>query len=406
MVKLVRLTSTNNAIFKGDMDSEIQLKDNAQVALHNLTFESDFTTLDVNENNDTVISQLDSSFNAVSYNLDNTQYKVSNYRDFFTNLGNALNGTLDIQQAVPLNGDVYSSFKTNRSTENGTRMIEWQTSPLSLMFHFNKAIKVNDSGSGVESALRGEFEDEERSLMYISTDDDGAASLLINTTIAGEANLMANIGNIVRNDAGATDELRYFVANIDKDTRLSDGSGIFGAYIHTLADNGDTSESNGFGIGLSYTDLSGLDAVNDIKEIPAGARDFEIIVEKTTDFYSYINPTTGAKTPTTLLPFKIDGTSADNDYLILERRGGHIIASIWNTSVPNGLATVLFDYALSNNNVKQTLYPYIYIKGGGSGGGAGPFNPKCVVGRPMITFDSQFDPNQNQDWVGLSDLLH
>ena len=43
MVKLIRLTSEDNANFEANFDSEIKLKEQSQIALHNLTFESNFT---------------------------------------------------------------------------------------------------------------------------------------------------------------------------------------------------------------------------------------------------------------------------------------------------------------------------------------------------------------------------
>ena len=52
MVKLIRLTTTDNATFESNLDSEIKLGANAQVALRNLTFESDFDVFNtVTENN-------------------------------------------------------------------------------------------------------------------------------------------------------------------------------------------------------------------------------------------------------------------------------------------------------------------------------------------------------------------
>ena len=41
MVKLIRLTSNDDGIFKSNFDSNIIIDSNSSIALHNLTFESD-----------------------------------------------------------------------------------------------------------------------------------------------------------------------------------------------------------------------------------------------------------------------------------------------------------------------------------------------------------------------------
>ena len=154
MVKLVRLTSTNDATFKSNFDSEIKLGANAQVALHNLTFESDFSVLDVNQNNSVVTTQGEPLFDETYSVLNNTSYKTTNYKDFFVNLGNALNASLFISQAVPDEGDTYASFDTISSANSGRRIIDYQTIPVSLPFHRNEAVKSFDTGDDATSALR------------------------------------------------------------------------------------------------------------------------------------------------------------------------------------------------------------------------------------------------------------
>ena len=176
MVKLVRLTSTNDATFKSNFDSEIKLGANAQVALHNLTFESDFSVLDVNQNNSVVTTQGSPSFDETYSVLNNTSYKTTNYKDFFANLGNALNASLFVGYNDPAEGavfdDTYASFKADRS-KRGKRIIDYQTIPVSLPFHRNEAVKSFDTGDDGTSALRNLNGGVNRRCMTISPDDDG-----------------------------------------------------------------------------------------------------------------------------------------------------------------------------------------------------------------------------------------
>mgnify|MGYP003661573021 FL=1 len=94
MVKLIRLVSENDAQFKTNFDADIKLKAQAQIALHNLTFESDFEVLSVNPDNADVFTQLASYFDQTLSQLSGAEYKASNYYEFFDALQGKLNKTL------------------------------------------------------------------------------------------------------------------------------------------------------------------------------------------------------------------------------------------------------------------------------------------------------------------------
>ena len=404
MVKLVRLTSVNDATFKSNMDSEIKLGANAQVALHNLTFESDFAVLTVDQNNSVITTQGAPTFDETYSVLNNTSYKTTSYKDFFVNLQNALNASLFVGYNDPNEGavfdDTYASFDATQRSKSGKRIIDYQTIPVSLPFHRNVAVKSFDLGNDATSALRNLNGGINRRCMTISPDDDGYDSILVETNFGGRGELNAAVGSLKLNDVGSTDLRRFFVSNSDGLIKFSNGTGIFGCYLKTLIDQaGEPSNIHGFGMGLSFTDLSLLNPSipsSPIKIIPESARDFEIIVEKTTDFYSFMTPDTETPTVSTLVPYEFGGGNNTfkayiNDQLIIERSGGQIKGSIWNSSVVGGYRHELFDYTLPNDAVDQSLYPYIYIKGG---------DENCEVGRPFITFDSIFEDNTNQEFIG------
>tara|TARA_R110002074_G_scaffold9087_1_gene36544 strand:+ start:417 stop:2165 length:1749 start_codon:yes stop_codon:yes gene_type:complete len=378
MVKLIRLTSDDNANFQANFDAEIKLKEQSQVALQNLTFESNFDIINVNPDNWDITSQfddLDDTVPAVTDNIQSRQYTGTNYLEFFDELQGGLNKTLelDFSSDTP---NIYSSFKVGFNKQQKIE-IKYQYSSMSLLFNTNELVRADDASSSRYT--------QNKPLMNISEDEEGDPTIAIKMNI-NQLNVLADIGNMESTVTDHTDELDTYVCNMKKEFMFSNGTGMFMTYIKKLVDDAAaTSEESGYGMGLSYTDLSGLSN----QQIPATARDFEIIVEKTTDFYSFINPTTGAKTPSTLLPHDITH-GVDNDHLIFQRSGNIIKASIWNISVPGGLETVLFSYELPLATQHKPLYPYIYIKGG---------SDHARVGRPVMTFDSIFEENDDFTYI-------
>ena len=402
MVKLIRLVSENDAQFKTNFDADIKLKAQAQIALHNLTFESDFEVLSVNPDNADVFTQLASYFDQTLSQLSGAEYKASNYYEFFDALQGKLNKTLFLPPTI-ISGDngsnqIFSSYMVysqRNGNESGKISIMWQATPLCMMFHRNVEIRVNDAGTA-GSSLRSKADGVDQSLMYISQNNNQNPAtrdtLVINTTETTEAEVLLNTGNLMSRTDTATQAYTRFVANKRPDYCLSNGNATFYTFLKLLVDRpGEPSEGHGYGMGLSWTDLSGVTSVaGALQTIPTGARDFELIIEKAADPYLFISPTTGSKDPSTLSPLNFAGISAD--HLFLDRDNGHIIASVWQADVAGGTRTVIFDYEIPSDKLHLPLYPYIYIKAA---------NSKCIVGSPKITFDSlAIEENRDMDFLG------
>tara|TARA_R110000772_G_scaffold167111_1_gene278717 strand:+ start:986 stop:2734 length:1749 start_codon:yes stop_codon:yes gene_type:complete len=380
MVKLIRLTSEDNANFEANFDSEIKLKEQSQMALHNLTFESNFEALQVNSSNNEVTSQIEKTFNSIMEKTINKQYKASNYEELFSDLQVALNKTLKLSYATPNDSDTYSSYQVRLGRDNKIQIL-WQATPLMLMFSVNVLVAPND-----ETSKRT------KPFMLISNDINDEETLEIKYTDTNDNLTIANIGNITSTSTDNIATFDKYVTSIDdEDFKFSNGTGIFLAYIHTLVNHAGANNTHGFGMGLSFTRIDSVTAVGG--EIPTSARDFEIVVQKTNSAYQFISPTTGnlEPAPGNLTPFKVTPSNAENDTLVFERSGGHIICSVWQTSIAGGVANVIFDYELPEDVGDKPLYPYIYLKGG---------SDTCVVGRPVITMDSLFDENTNLQWFG------
>jgi hypothetical protein len=80
--------------------------------------------------------------------------------------------------------------------------------------------------------------------------------------------------------------------------------------------------TNGFGIGLSFSDISGFNQ----QELPDNARDFEILVEKPLEPYQFISPAIPNTPQTaTVSPHSYailtDTDQLDHDRIVIERFG-------------------------------------------------------------------------------------
>ena len=58
MVKLVRLATDNNGIFKSNFQNDVLIEPQSQIALLNATFNVDYDVLDINQTNNVVVKQL------------------------------------------------------------------------------------------------------------------------------------------------------------------------------------------------------------------------------------------------------------------------------------------------------------------------------------------------------------
>jgi len=408
MVKLIRLTSENDAQFKSNFDADIRLKPQAQIALHNLTFESDFEVLNINPDNHDLFSQIEATFDKTLSQLSGGTYKASNYFEFFDALQGKLNKTLfsppTIFSGVNGGGFTYSSYmiySQRNGNESGKISIMWQATPICLMFHRNVEIRVNDPGTA-GSSLRSTADGVDQSLMYISQNNNQNPAtrdtLVIKTTTTDLAELLQDTGNLMSRTDTAVQSYTRFVANRRPAYHLSNGNAIFYTNLRLLIDRpAEPSEGHGYGMGLSFTDLSGVSSVaGALQTIPNAARDFELIIEKAADPFLSINPGASGKVPSTLSPLNFAPTAGfaelPRDILSLERSNGHIIAAVWQADVAGGTRTVIFDYEIPEAQLHLPLYPYIYIKAA---------NTKCIVGSPNITFDSlAIEENRDMDFLG------
>jgi len=384
MVKLLRISSENNGTFQADLDAEINIKESASIALQNLTFETqDFTAFRVGDKN----SEVQFDFGEIirtkflKANLKIENYTKATINNFYQNLQDTLNRCLGVgpssDAAVDRIGNAYATFMVRYDTENifpppsepvEKNSIIYKLSPMIMPFNFN------DTGDP-----RG---NDGKELFDASRTDQNVPSLVITIGDADENNL----GNMKQNPTGAATSLytNYIYPQIFVEWSL--GSAMWMCGINSLTANAGASNTNGFAIGLSFTNLIGATNLGTI-EIPITARDFEVRVEKPTDFYSHLIPTNnGIHQISAFTPFSVAGDPLDNDHILFEKKEGKIIASVLDTSTGGGRIREFFSYTLSDDEMSKPLYPYISVMGAAA---------DCVVGRPIVTLNPFFYPVTN-----------
>ena len=142
--------------------------------------------------------------------------------------------------------------------------------------------------------------------------------------------------------------------------RLNDGNSLFTARILDLTTNGGAGDNNGFGIGLSKTNL-GVNFDN-TADIPASARDFEIRVNRGGEHYQYIDNGGDEKT-STVLPERYDlGNYPEpnvHDVLAFNVSGNILKLGVYQDKGPGFYAPL----AEVEIEAGTELYPYLYIRG-------------------------------------------
>ena len=394
MVKLLRLTSTEDCIFEADLDAGIALGENSSIGLQNLTFESiDFTSFRVNSNNNVISFSLNRKddpgqpdvpavFEFLTSELTIKDYTSTNLTDFWEDLEATLNECL-LMDFFAETGTAYGSFRVlYPSPEINLEkvVIVFKLAPMQMMFNYNK------DGAPRE----GRF-----SLMATSRMGGLAGGLPdleieksppnINGTNLGNMNMAATLGAVSnRQHYVYPREGNFGLAPIFSKVEWSRGSGMFMVRVQQVVDNGGDADTNGFSIGFSNLDLQAL--TNDGRaQIENNYVFFEIRIKRPQDFYEFITPDNiGVPQVSTLRPYAVAQANVrQNDRIIFRREGNVIIGTVYNTSVVGGLATDIFTYTLGREQMKLDLYPFISIFGA---------KGTATVGHPNITYNPIINP--------------
>jgi len=278
-MKLIRLATENNGVFQSSFQNEMIIAKDSKMALLNVTFNTNLGTFVIIPPGATIEFQSDQS-NANSkqtITIPERSYNVSETELFFRDIQHALNSTLKSENAVGTTNvgynSVTSAFRIG-TTDAGFKTLEYRYAPF--------INPITDFGSILYQNM-------------IWNND------FINMTITGtHPNKVTQIAKKIGQPA--TSDRTYKVLPLNG-RRLNDGNSLFTARIRNLTTNGGTGDDNGFGIGLSKTNLG--TSFDPVIDIPADARDFEIRVNRGGEHYQYIDDKGDEKT-STVLPERID----------------------------------------------------------------------------------------------------
>lgn len=404
MVKLLRLTSTDDCNFVADLDAGIKLGEDASIGIQNLTFESiDFTTFTIggdraeinfSQNRNSGVEPFAPLYDFIESSLESKSYSSTTINDFYADLEATLNECCS-QPGSEGNGTAYSSFKVavpSRDNNLDKVVIIYKLTPMIIMFNENK------SGDAYVGRLQffSESSNEDQYLTDFEVELDDKSN---DGTNLGNLNLVATIT--------ATSDRKHFiypsessfagVTNVEA-IKWSRGSGMFMVRVADVVDNGGAANTNGFSIGLSSRDIE--ERTNDgTKVLPTEDIFFEVRIKRPQDPYEIIVPS-GAGVPgvTTTSPHRVGiATGLTNDHIVFERNGNNIKARV-KQSNPQ-VDALIIDINLTREQMKLDLYPYICVFGE---------KTKALVGFPNLTIDGIINPmdidgsNYNNDKLLLT----
>ena len=334
-MKLIRLSTSNDGVFQSAFQTDMTIAPQSQMALLNLTFQSQYNVLNVNSSNSTVTVKSDSTVatSEASIDLNETIYNETDYTSFLSDLKYSLNACLPDDDQINC-----ISSQWDIRDYGGRKRLEYRYAPF-----FNPCnMKLGGTGNPL-------------SLMSF---DESRIQVQQKAGLPNET-LITKQPNIAGGENSTTSD------NLLSSCRMSSGNGIMLIRIFLGIDNGNANiYDNGFGIGLSRTDLSSTQSPG--QEIPSDSRTYELRFNKPTENYYYTNKDTNVvEVDSGVAPVSTGvgavGPLVNRDTLYFKRLNGTLEAGVLQNVGGVGVRTKFFTTTLENDEVD--LFPYIYING-------------------------------------------
>ena len=290
-MKLIRLATENDGVFNSAFQNDMIIAPNSQMALLNLTFQTNIGVFAIIPDGSTILFKSDTTDPDTSQTITipNRSYNVSEIETFYKDIQHALNSSLKNVNARGATATGYNSvcsaFRIG-TTDDGIKTVEYRYAPFinpvrdfsGLLYQhmiWNTAL--------VEVTFSGGLDTRE-------------------TTYNADPLLPSSL------------ETEYKVLPLNG-RRLNDGSACFSARVADYVDNGTGLQDNGFAIGVSRRNL-GVD-FKEYDSILIGDRDFEIRFNRETETYKHIiNGAT--ENDSGILPLNTTGIDqADNEILFI-----------------------------------------------------------------------------------------
>ena len=317
-MKLIRLVTDNKGVFTTSFDSDMLIEPQSKMALLNLTFQTEFENITIDQTNSQITFKSDITNNDTE-DTDSiatgiyTQQQIQEYYDaieFGLNSTPSLelsytNSTPAEEQNIDQNW-VFSMFKI--LDFEGKKRIEYRYVPF-----------LNPLTGGFPGFGRHQRK------FYINSDTPQGANLRIDTVGNDVTTIKA------RSTAHTTDRNRNTFAWPDRN--ISVGNGIYMARCKDIQDNGSGLEDNGFAIGLSEIPIPQSALVTSLPDI---YRANEIRVNRTGETYKYtVNGAAEIDSGVSAvnLNLSISTDVNDHDVLAFEMTEGNINFCVYQESL-------------------------------------------------------------------------
>tara|TARA_R110000823_G_scaffold72502_5_gene166710 strand:+ start:101 stop:2305 length:2205 start_codon:yes stop_codon:yes gene_type:complete len=340
MVKLVRLSTENDCKFNANLDSDLVVGNDAQIAVQNLTFESVFNVLNISANDRTIKFNLDRDeyipdTSRTDGFLQTQIYTSDNYTTFFPALEVALNDTLTLNKGA---AHPHGKYKTTGQFDVGPSNVNNErqniTFRLSPVVHpqalgpngrdFNPVAPNSDAGNIEPYKLYDDL------FMISKTAPGGVAEETLSPIQGTDGSQILAYGGYKKKVGVASSALLdSFIYPTSADVNWCKGSSVYYCRVGSLPIAGNK-EEEGFAIGLSQTPIVG--STDDGTPLKNTDRTFEIRAYRKGDFYEFV--TNNNATTSTLTPASAETSLDDvpeNDVLMLEKTGTQIIGSVTQT---------------------------------------------------------------------------
>ena len=344
MVKLIRLATNNDGIFKSSFGNSIDIKPNGKIALLNLTFRTDFDILNINETNNQVTFTSDRlKDNAVqTVTLPTKSYTILNIKDLIADLVFALNETLQLNNAIG-NGGGQGSYNSISSAFTGYL----QDDLVNIVYRYAPFVNPFNNPSSQNKFPAILLMKYRPAIMDIVV--DGMSTVI--QKVGSEQSTLTRENN----------------ALMIQDYCFSKGSGMYYARIADFVTNLSDLNDNGAGIGLSDKPFwAENDGPIPGENITLDRCTFEVSFNRVTENYKYIINGDSIERDSGVLPSVVStATSASvalHDVMFIEKNGPYIQVGVYQDF--NGQATRQVFGTGTDLAVKGTNYwPYLYLRG-------------------------------------------
>ena len=304
MVKLIRLVSDSDGNFRSSFGTDMTIKEQAKIALLNLTFKTSIENLVINATNGALVTNTDVP-NARGDGIGNIapkQYDSSNIDELASDVEFALNGTLDIPPSVTTRNNISSQY--NVYLQDDKYRILFKYSPF-----INPLVANTNTGTDPQYPIQ---------VMVKGT----ATIDSTNTTIDGAT--MTTIQKAV-GAASANDTYARFVC--EEGFSFSQGSGLITLRINDSLDNASGVPDNGGVLGLTDAQLT-----NDNTIVLGTDMKVQLIYNRPTENYFYsING--GTPIDSGILPSRVSLAVEPDDLLHdimwIQRQKNYITFGVW-----------------------------------------------------------------------------